>query len=280
MQTPTTPVMFTKPTDLRAPGAIDALLKFHHSVFGDMQMNGAAGGDAGGQGGDAGGAGGSGGDAGGQGGDAGGSGGSGGDAGGSDDGVDLGFPKDTPIKEMSAEQQAAYWKHLAQKHERAWQSKSLVDMTPDEVKALREENEELKRKTMSDSEKAIADARAEGERAGREAAAAEGKNNTLKLVDGYIDGFLNIQGAKREDHKDFLESLDLSKFITAEGDIDTDRVANVIGGALGNRPGTTQRWPDMGQGHRGGGAKTSGMDAGRAEAARRFEQNKQQSTGN
>lgn len=202
-----------------------------------------------------------------------GSGADGGDEGGKGDGGDgeggdeanLGFPKDTAIKDMTLEQKAAYWEHHAKKHERAWQSKSLVEMTPDEVRALRDRNAELERGQMSANERAIADAKAEGERIGRESATSEARDRSLGYIEGHIDALLTARGIKRDDVSDLLDTFDRSKFLTDEGDIDTVKVATVIGGALpsGNGRGRGNgQGPDMGQGNRGGGNRTTGVDAG------------------
>ena len=70
-------------------------------------------------------------------------------------GPDKGYPDDTPVAEMTAEQQAAYWKHMARKHENT--AKARRDY--DDVVA---ERDELKRATMTDGEKALAEARNRG----------------------------------------------------------------------------------------------------------------------
>lgn len=44
------------------------------------------------------------------------------------------FPPNTPVADMAPEQQAAYWKHHAQKHER--RAKGYGQYTPDQVKTM------------------------------------------------------------------------------------------------------------------------------------------------
>ena len=76
----------------------------------------------------------------------------GGDAG---KGSDKGYPDDTPVTEMTSEQQAAYWKHMARKHENT--AKARKDY--DDVIA---ERDKLKQATMTDNEKALEEARNRG----------------------------------------------------------------------------------------------------------------------
>ncbi|MEU7243427.1 hypothetical protein [Streptomyces sparsogenes] len=57
-----------------------------------------------------------------------------------------GFPDATPVAEMSAEHQAAYWKHHARKHE------ARANSAPDaaELERLRQADEELKKRQAAD----------------------------------------------------------------------------------------------------------------------------------
>ena len=123
------------PTDLTAPGAVDRLIAAHRSVFGDLRMEADGEGD-----------------------------GEGGDDGqqaadeqqGSGDGeqqvppADKGFPADTPLSEMTAEQQTAYWRDKAQKHEKTWKSVIDKNLTPDQVLAMQSRLAEAEREALSD----------------------------------------------------------------------------------------------------------------------------------
>lgn len=223
-----------KPFDLRAPGAIDQLLAFHHALVGDARMEEAGGdGGSGGQGGD----GGSGGDGGGQGAN------------------DLGFPKDTPWRDMKPDEQVAYWQHQARKHEGT--SKARAD-----YEAIKAERDQLKTANQSDAEKAV-------EQAKKDAAAAaktEARNEFApKLVAAKLEAALagKLSADKIAEHVEFL---DHAKFLTDTGEVDTDKVKNY---AAGLAPAGGQ-WPDTGQGRRGDAGGTTKAEAGKAEAQKRF----------
>jgi hypothetical protein len=53
-----------------------------------------------------------------------------------------GYPEKTPVAEMTIEQQAAYWRHHARKHEDRLKA---IDVTPDELTRLRESDAEMQR---------------------------------------------------------------------------------------------------------------------------------------
>jgi len=77
---------------------------------------------------------------------------------------DRGYPDNTPVADMSVEQQAAYWRHHARKHEDRLKA---IDVTPDELTRLREADAEMQR---------LADAsRTDMERVEARATAAEQK---------------------------------------------------------------------------------------------------------
>lgn len=53
-----------------------------------------------------------------------------------------GYPENTPVAEMTVEQQAAYWRHHARKHEDRLKA---IDVTPEELTRLRESDAEMQR---------------------------------------------------------------------------------------------------------------------------------------
>ncbi|MDF2045143.1 hypothetical protein P2P98_03135 [Microbacterium sp. Kw_RZR3] len=79
---------------------------------------------------------------------------------GADGAGDGGFPADTPVKDMTAEQQAAYWKHQSRKHEN--RATAYGGLTPDQVQAIKDENEQLRQAGLSDQQRAIDEAKASG----------------------------------------------------------------------------------------------------------------------
>lgn len=144
--------------------------------------------------------------------------------------ANLGFPANTPIEQMTATQQAAYWQHNAQRWqgraEKSYSSLQQLGITkPEEVagvKAKLDGYTALERESMSATEKAVAEAadkaRAEAEALYRPklvraalAAAAAGKIDAERLNQN-------------------LELLDLSKFLTDSGDVDTAKVSTYVEG--------------------------------------------------
>lgn len=234
----------TDTIDITQPGGVDRLLNFHRATFGDARMEN--------EGGDGSGTGGS------------GESGSEAEQGGSandgkfkdpDTGETYDFPEDTPTADMNEAQKAEYWRHKARKHESRYRAIGDVDK-------LRSDSAELariKREGLSDTDKALADAREEG---ANEARAEERGKYATQLVAaefraanaGRLDG-AKIQGV--------LEGIDPSKFLTSEGQVATDKVQQYVDGIA---PADTKKWPDMGQGRRGGGASKStgsGVAAGK-----------------
>lgn len=215
--------------DLTAPGGIDALLAFHRATFGDARMEGAAdgNGDDGGQG--------------------------DGDKADKGDGEpklnEHGFPDKTPVKDMAAEQQAAYWRFHAQKHEA--RVKSMADY--DAVKA---ERDTLKAKTLTPDEKAIEEA---ATKARDEAAAAERARYAPRLVAAEVKA-----AAAGRLPADVLTTLtaniNAANFLTSDGEVDTDKVQQFVDGIV--PAGDGKKWPDTGQGHRQT-SKTTGVGVGR-----------------
>lgn len=178
---------------------------------------------------------------------------------------DLGFPADTALKDMTEAQQTAYWKNAARKHEAAFRSKFGQDMTPEKVTQLRDDIEKNRQANLSAQEKAIEEAK----KAGRSEALAESNE---RLIDTLIDARLKAAGNKKSKDFPLLDTIDRSKFITNEGDIDTDKVASVLDAVIpvdGSSGNTSGAWPFTGQGNRNN-VKTSARDAGKAEAERRF----------
>lgn len=140
---------------------------------------------------------------------------------------------------------AAKWKRLSRKNEA-------------DKKRLARELDDLKKKSMTDSEKAIEAAKAEGRREGAMQVAAA-------RIEAALTGIV-------PDPEAIVEDIDLSRYLTDDGTVDVGKVKAlkkkyqdlqpVVNGKGGGHPST-------GQGHRGG-TKLSGAEAGKAEAARRF----------
>lgn len=121
------------------------------------------------------------------------------------------------------------WKALARKHET--NSKANADA----AKRLAE----LEESTKTETEKAITAARKEGEAAGRAASAPRLVAAEFKAAAaGRLTG---------EQLSGFLEDLDLSKYLTADGEVDVERVAKKVDLLA---PATEPRTPGFGGGPR------------------------------
>lgn len=158
-----------------------------------------------------------------------------------------GFPDKTPVADMKPEEQVAYWKHQARKHED--RSRGTAD-----YEAIKRERDELKARTQTAEEKALEDAKAEGR--------AEAAKASLPRL---VAAEFRAAAAGRipaDQLATLLEPLDLTKFLSADGgEVDTDKVQQYIDGIA---PADGKKWPDMGQGKRGGSTKAKGVSAGRS----------------
>ncbi|WP_405375976.1 MULTISPECIES: hypothetical protein [unclassified Microbacterium] len=168
------------------------------------------------------------------------------------------FPANTPVKEMNAEQQAAYWQDKARKHED--RVKKYGDLTPEKVAELKQERDDLLAKGQTAEEKAIQEAKEAGRAEIRQELAKERLGSALtKALTGRIaDPFA-------------LLDMDRSKLVKQDGTVDTDAVTAWV--EANSQPTQTSRQnPALGAGHRTQVTETAG-DRGRGEAARRFKKN-------
>jgi hypothetical protein len=248
---------------------LDDLFDHHRRQFGGWSMEG-DGGD-GGSGGGTGGAGGSG-DGGGQGGGAGGGADGGSGSGGSSSGGtqaatdaqgnDLGFPKDTPVAEMTDKQATAYWKHKARKHE-GRVSELVGDRTPEQVKQDLAELAELKKAQQTPAEQALTEAREEGK---KEATAAE----RAKTAAAIFKGALEAHKVDESDIEELVTNFNVAGYITDDG-VDTTKITNFAKKfAPSGKDTSSTRRRDFGGGSRTDDGQHSRGSGGKAEAERRF----------
>lgn len=194
-----------------------------------------------------------------------------------------GYPVNTPLVEMSMEQQTAYWRHHARRHEQ--RVKDMADY--DQLKADKAKYDELISASQTEHEKAIEEARRQG---ASEAAAKAGD----RLVEAYFHAA--AVGRLDEDRVNaLLDGIDRKRFLAQNGEVDTARVYAYVGnfapatapaqpaaaGTPGAQP-TTPATPnpaeqvaipprvtDFGQGQPAS-AKPSGLAAGAEIARKRF----------
>lgn len=180
-----------------------------------------------------------------------------------------GFPKKTPVEDMTPDQQVAYWKYHARKHETA--VKAYGGKTPQQIAELESQLTTLQTERMSAEEKAIADAVSKATEATRAEVAQEwqGKYQHAR-VEAIAGRFLEEEDGSLES---FMAIVDTSKFLGKDGDIDKDVLVGHLTAIYG-KPKTREFGYGLPQ-HRNWGQhgsppplSTPGA-AGRAEAARR-----------
>lgn len=176
------------------------------------------------------------------------------------------FPADTPVKDMTPEQQAAYHQHHARKHED--RVKAYGDWTPAKIAALVKERDELATKGQTAEQKAIEDAKREGRTEVLGQLASERVKNAFEKA---------LTG--RTPDASALLDLDRSKFAKDDGTADVEAITAWVGehsAATGPAP---KKPIDLGGGRtRGDNAGASkGVGAGRDLYADRKKSTKQQS---
>jgi hypothetical protein len=193
----------------------------------------------------------------------------GGDDGGKagDDGKDLGYPKDTPVAEMTAEQQAAYFKDKSTKEEarRKGLSKAMGGKTAEELAKDLEELEKLRAGQRSESEKALKEVE------DRVRAEERSKAGERVVRAALVTALSHLEKTERDD---VISITNLSSFLDEDGELDTDKVQRFVKRVAPSDTDSTKRRRDFGGGQRRDGAAQRGS-GGKAEAQRRFQKNKQ-----
>ena len=124
--------------------------------------------------------------------------------------TDPGFPADTPVAEMTSEQQLAYWKHQSRKHERRADERKDYD----QLKAAADELAALKAASQTDAERALEQAREEARREGENLGAAR------YLTDAVKAKFQHLTGKSDEEVATAFAHVNAQSFTTDQGDID------------------------------------------------------------
>ena len=134
----------------------------------------------------------------------------------------FGYPDDTPLAEMSTPEQLAYWKHKSRMHES--KAKDLRKGESAEAEKLKDRIKELEDAQKSDAEKAseaaLAKAREDGEKAGREA--------VLPLLrEAQLRAYASIV-VPTDVLDDVVDSFRVDKFLDDEGELDGKRVVDYL----------------------------------------------------
>lgn len=122
---------------------------------------------------------------------------------------DRGFPADTPLAEMTTEQQVAYWKHQSRKHEKRARPTNF-----DEIVEKARQFDELAEKNKTPDQKALDAVAAQA------AAEASAKFGEI-AVRAQIHAFRPTLTSEELD--ELLEDVDVRRFITDDG-LDVDRI--------------------------------------------------------
>lgn len=152
-------------------------------------------------------------------------------AGGTPKGDDLGFPKDTPVESMTADEKAAYWHNQTKVQQKAREAAEKASQgyakfgTVEDLQKAADDAEAARVAALDDNQKAVEAARA----AGKAEAAAEHANKhlgsavtgmlialTKSATESFDDATARVAGA--------IEFADLNKFIGDNGDLDAAKV--------------------------------------------------------
>jgi len=186
---------------------------------------------------------------------------------------DRGYPANTPIEQMTGEQREAYWKFHAHKHEE--RVKSFGDLTPQalaELRAKADKQDATEYELSSASEKAVADAK----KATQDEADATYRPLLAETAFRVAIGERNARAAEadrksEDDVSEFIGDLNLSRFLTDAGHVDTAKVlarVDQFAPATGTQQNQQRRGPSpTGQGNSSGNQRsapgTGSVSAGR-----------------
>lgn len=168
-------------------------------------------------------------------------------------GEDLGFPKDTPVDQMTDTQKVAYWQNQSKVQQKKFEESDRAAKaygkfgTIEELQSAADAAETARRAALDDNQRAIETARAEGK---AEALAESGTKHLGTAVKGMLIALTKGMGETFEVAQSRVEGAiefaDLTKFIGEDGELDAAKVqtfAQSIGSA-GNGDNTQQDWRD------------------------------------
>lgn len=197
---------------------------------------------------------------------------------------DKGFPENTPVAEMTHEQRANYFKH--QNRQTDNKLSAFKGVTPEQVQEMQQRLQQYDDSKLKPDEKVVKDARTEAAKQAKDAADAEWSRKYLRSeVKSIAAGVIK----DRDQLGTFMEMIDPTKFANEAGEVDEEMVMGkltaMFGGSGegngqqqgGGQQAGGQQQRNWGQHSGGAGAVDNGRpgDAGRAEAARRKEKQKQ-----
>jgi hypothetical protein len=129
------------------------------------------------------------------------------------------FPAETPVKDMTADQAKEYWRYQAKKHERNRKPDDFDQVKADADAFRAQKNQPPKPGDGDDPAAVAAAARTEGVTEGRNAGVRATLPTLLELAIRSKNPDIDD-----DDVESIIDDLDLNKFITTGGDIDSARV--------------------------------------------------------
>lgn len=130
-----------------------------------------------------------------------------------------GFPENTPISEMSAAEQAAYWKHQSRKHESRFTSLGLKDGELDQLRQAAARLLEIEEANRSDQERAVSEAEKRGVASATAAMGERLARAELRAA---------AAAAKIPNVEDVLDVVDLKRFVGSDGEPNTELIQAVV----------------------------------------------------
>lgn len=142
-----------------------------------------------------------------------------------------GFPDDTPLAEMSVDQREAYWKHKARKHE------NTVKALPKDLEAIKSDAEKWRQSQLTPDQAKDEELRNSIREEVRKDLL---KQNAPKLVSAEFKTLVG-DAIPAKTLKAFLDDMDHTKYITDDGEVDTERVKNRVKDLVPEEPAPSNR---------------------------------------
>lgn len=161
------------------------------------------------------------------------------------------FPEHTALASMTPSQQAEYWRHKARRHED--RNKAMSDYGDLQKKAA--DYDRLVAASQTEAERAVAEATRQGR-------AAALKEYGSQLVDGWVRVTIGDR-LPEESVNALLEPLDRTKFLDANGNVDTAKVRAFVSTIA---PAPQQPTTDPGQGQPPAQQQPAGQGTGQPPA--------------
>lgn len=169
---------------------------------------------------------------------------------------------------MTPDQQLAYWKHYARKHEDA--VKAFQGKTPQQLADMQTELEQLRERNMTADEKLLNAARKEAAKQAKEAAEAE----YLPQIRAARVQSIASQVVQGDKLSAFMELVDTSKLLGEDGNVDETKVMGYLTAMYGETTPSSAgprppQWQNFGQ-FTSPPPRGKPGEAGAAEAQKRF----------